>query len=78
MHYSSNLEKHERTDIGLQFISKVSSSFLQIGDTFATFDFSGNIPFCNERLKIYFKGVKNVSEVSFIHSKKYCHAQDFD
>ena len=28
---SSNLEKHRRTDIGLLFFSKNSSSFLQIG-----------------------------------------------
>ena len=34
-------------------------------DTFAIFKFSGNIPCCNERFKIYFKGVKNISEVSF-------------
>ena len=34
-------------------------------DTFAIFKFSGNIPCCNKRLKTYFRGVKNISEVSF-------------
>ena len=57
----SNLVKHERTDIV---------------DTFGIFKFSENITSCMERLKNYFKGVKNILEVSFNTSKKHCHNQD--
>ena len=47
---ASSLEKHVRTDIGLQVVSKKLLSALKIWDPLTIFKFPGNIPCCNKRL----------------------------
>ena len=41
------------------------SSFLKAGITRTIFHVDGNMPFCNEKLKIIAKGIQMVSEVPF-------------